>query len=1048
MPKFSHSQTIASTNTDTTIVGTNEKSSRTNSDQISLSQFASWNSSITQTADHFATDTSDGLNSEDASRRLGEYGENCLDEGKGVSIWQVFLHQVCNAMVVVLLICMAISFGIKDWIAGGVIGGVFFLNVAVGFIQEFSAEKTMAALRSLSSPTARVIRDGDDQTIPSLNVVPGDLVVAKVGDTIPADLRLVSSMNFETDEALLTGESLPVAKDHKTVVDFDSPVGDRINMAFSSSVVSKGRAVGIVVATGMSTEIGAIAKSLKESENKKVRSIKVDRKRDFLPTLLGAGKDVAGAFLGTTTGTPLHRLLAKLSIMLFGVAVLLAIIAMAAQKFRVNREVAVYAICVALSMIPASLVVVLTITMAMGTSAMVKRNVIVRKLDSLEALGAVNDICSDKTGTLTQGKMVVRKAWVPGVCRLAVDSDTNPFDPTAGIITGTFSDDEKPENVDDQVVASQERLRQFVMSATMANIATIHQEADTGDWKCHGDPTEIAVQVFTSRLQYPRDRFTAPENEKKVQSPKEYQHVAEFPFDSSVKRMSAIYKHSGSEDGAQIVFTKGAVERLVGICSTWYGDNTDPSSTELLPFSDKEHQRVFQMVEELASQGLRVLAFASKTLPKDFSLSSAGEGEQSQRLAVESNLTFLGLVGIYDPPRAESAGAVAKCHKAGITVHMLTGDHPGTAKAIAQEVGILPTNFGEYATDVVKSMVYTATEFDALTDSEIDSLPQLPLVIARCAPQTKVRMIEALHRRKAFTAMTGDGVNDSPSLKQADVGIAMGISGSDVAKDASDIVLSDDNFASITNAIEEGRRMADNIQKFVLHLLAGNVSQVLFLMIALAFKDHDNYSVFPLSPVEVLWIIMVTSSFPAMGLGVEQAELGIMEKPPKDPRKAIFTPEVLCDMLLYGLWLAIICLVTFIGIVYGDGNGNLGQGCNESYSEACRYVYRARSTAFAEMTWGLLLLAWEVVDMRRSPFQFPRRIWQNQFLFWSVVLGFVSVFPIIYIPVINKDVFKHSPITWEWGVAFLGLIVFIMGSELYKFAKRRFFRGKMTVSSV
>lgn len=391
------------------------------------------------------------------------------------------------------------------------------------------------------------------------------------------------------------------------------------------------------------------------------------------------------------------------------------------------------------------------------------------------------------------------------------------------------------------------------------------------------------------------------------------------------------------------------------------------------------------------------------------------------------------------------------CHKAGINVHMLTGDHPGTAKAIAQEVGILPHNLYHYPEDVVKVMVMTAHEFDSLSDDEIDNLPVLPLVIARCAPQTKVRMIDALHRRKAFCAMTGDGVNDSPSLKRSDVGIAMGIAGSDVAKDASDIVLSDDNFASILNAVEEGRRMAANIQKFVLHLLAGNISQALFLLIGLVFQDVNGYSVFPLSPVEVLWIIMITSSFPAMGLGVEAAAPDIMDKPPVDPKAGVFTWEIIVDMLIYGLWIAVVCIVSFVVVVYGDGDGELGYDCNNKYNESCKYVFRARSTSFLTMTWCLLLLAWEVIDIRRSLFamhpetdtpytQVFKDLWSNQFLFWSVILGFITAPPLLYIPVINHDVFKHGPIGWEWGISIAGVVIFLVGAEVYKWFKRIYYR--------
>lgn len=1030
---------MSTNHNDFTNLDSNENSSSINTCQP-------WTLSINQTLSTFSTNKESGLSETEAENRIQEYGENLLDDDSGVSFVSIVIRQVFNAMILVLLICMAISFGIKDYIAGGVIAGVFFINVGVGVLQELRAEKTMASLRSLSSPTAHVIRSEKDMTLPSKLLVPGDLVLLRVGDTIPADSRILTSLNFETDEALLTGESVPVAKEHESVFEANTPVGDRINMAFSSSMVTKGRATAIVVATGMNTEIGKTAASLKGANKTKFMARRGDlnemNKKQKVTAFGGIIYDMIGAFLGTNRGTPLQRLLSQLSIFLFLVAVVLAIIAMAAQKFKLNREVAVYAIALAISMIPASLVVVLTITMSVGAKSMVRRHVIVRKLDSLEALGAVNDICSDKTGTITQGKMLARNAWIPQLGEVQVSKVNEPFNPHSGEAVMTTEDEKTP--LDKDVFVNDSKFLQFVRCGSLANVATVREDyvgddAVNKQWIAHGDPTEIAIQVFVYRFGFPRQKLTD-------EADPEFKLQTEFPFDSTVKRMSSVYKQRGDENGHFCVYTKGAVERILDVCTTWNGDNgTEVNLTQ----SGKDI--ISQKAESFAAQGLRVLALAFRPLDCD---TNPVIWEKIDRNDVESNLNFIGLIGIYDPPREESSRSVLKCRRAGINVHMLTGDHPSTAQAIAKEVGILPKNLYEYSPDVVKAMVMTAPEFDALTDNQIDQLPVLPLVIARCAPQTKVRMIEALHRRKAFTAMTGDGVNDSPSLKIADVGIAMGITGSDVAKDASDIVLSDDNFASIYNAIEEGRRMTDNIRKFALHLLAGNISQVLFLVVGLAFKDVDDYSVFPLSPVEVLWIIMITSSFPAMGLGVEDAEPDIMEREPTDPKSVIFTWEVIIDMLVYGVIIATVCLVTFVIVVYAYGNGDLAYDCNERYSYACRYVYRGRSTSFVEMTWCLLILAWEVTDLKRSIFrnlvagsfsptawkQFGKDLYKNKMLFWSIVLGFVCVFPIIYIPVINKKVFKHSPISWEWALAFAGLLVFLIGTELYKWAKRVYFR--------
>ncbi|KAG7662584.1 ENA2 [[Candida] subhashii] len=1020
-----------------------------NSEKAGSPTFEAHRLSVERVAEAYKTDIVNGLTTHEVDELFKIHGANSLGDGEEISFTKILVHQIFNAMILVLIISMVIALAIKDWISGGVIGFVVFLNVLVGFIQEYKAEKTMGSLRTLSSPTARVSRNGDDITIPAEQVVPGDIVHIRVGDTVPADLRLFDSLNLETDEALLTGESLPVVKNHQLVYDDYSvpiPIGDRLNLAYSSSIVSKGRGSGIVLSTGLNTEIGNIAKSLKTDTGLIKR---VDRsgdrkpsKKEYTDAATKTISNVVGNILGVNVGTPLQRKLSWLAIFLFFVAVLSAIVVMASQKMRVNKEVAIYAIVVALSMIPAALIVVLTITMAVGTQVMVSKNVIVRKLDSLEALGGIDDICSDKTGTLTQGKMIAKKLWLPNVGTFEAQHVGEPFNPTVGQVNYVAysplyikeSDEEIDFNkpVSDPIPTT---LHDTLMTATMANIATIHQVKDeeSGElvWKPHGDPTEIAVQVFTSRLNYAREDVSEG-----------FEHIAEFPFDSAIKRMSTVYK--GTEDGEYHVYTKGAVERILKLCDHWYGVNASPDavdSQELLKLTDEDRQMIECNMNVLSGQGLRVIAFATKTLPKDSDVSF------EDRETIERGLIFQGLIGIYDPPREETARSVKLCHKAGINVHMLTGDHPGTAKAIAQEVGILPHNLYHYSEEVVKVMVMSAHDFDALTDDEIDKLPVLPLVIARCAPQTKVRMIDALHRRKKFAAMTGDGVNDSPSLKKADVGIAMGLNGSDVAKEASDIVLSDDNFASILNAIEEGRRMSSNIQKFVLMLLTSNVAQGLYLLVGLAFLDDSGFSVFPLSPVEVLWTIVVASCFPAMGLGQERASDDILEKPPIN---TIFTWEVIIDMIGYGFWMAASCLLCFVIVVFIHGDGDLGINCNQTDADVdvCDLVFRGRAASFSNMTWCALLFAWECIHPYNSLFHMRQEtdnswwkqtaidLWGNQFLFWSVVIGCASVFPVVYIPVINTKVFLHKPITWEWGVAVACSALFLVGAEAWKWGKR------------
>ncbi|KIW97426.1 potassium/sodium efflux P-type ATPase, fungal-type [Cladophialophora bantiana CBS 173.52] len=1026
---------------------------------------------------HLETRLDSGLSSAQVQQYQQKYGPNRLEGDGGVSWYAILGKQISNAMILVLVLAMALSYGVEDFVEGAVITAVIVLNVVIGFYQEFQAEKKMDALRSLSSPSAAVIRDGNEMTVPSAEVVPGDIVSIKTGDTVPADLRLFEVMNLECDEAILTGEALPVAKEvefeakHGTAKE-DLGLGDRLNIAYSSSTVTKGRGRGVVVYTGMSTAIGGIAASMQGKRRKPNRSMSRKKYGPMQPVKGGALRVYDGVrkFLGLTGGTPLQIKLSKLAYVLFGCAILLAIIVFGVNRFNVTNEVAIYAISTGIAIIPESLIAVLTITMVVGMTQMRKRKVVIRQLSALEALGGVTNICSDKTGTLTQGKMVTRKAFIPGVGIYSVENSNNASDPTEGTITlgkapksrqeveaerlareeafdrkrstAGISFDLPSEKVvqKDAEKASVEQdnnavrpnldvtpeLQAFLESAALCNLATVRKVTEDGQekWKTAGDPTEIALQVFSHRFNH---------GKKTLEEENGWTQKMEYPFDSSIKRMSVVYTKAG--EGHSIIFTKGAVERIIDLCTAvGVGENEQAMTASV-------KEGILEQMTFLAEQGLRVLAIARK-----FTTMEIAEHSDVDRSLVEKDLCLLGLAGLYDPPRLETKTAVQACTTAGITVSMLTGDHPSTATAIAKEVGIIPRNMGSLPADVAAAIVKTATEFDRMSDSEIDALPTLPLVVARCAPETKVRMIEALHRRNKFAAMTGDGVNDSPSLKLADVGIAMGLNGSDVAKSASDIVLTDDNFASIVNAVEEGRRMFDNIQRFVLHLLTSNVGEVILLICGLGFQDDTGFSVFPLSPLQILWINMLTSSFPAFGLGREKASPDVMERPPHDNKKGVFTWELITDMLVYGTIQGTCCLMTFVFIVYGPGPDGLGRDCNRKYNDTCDVVFRARAAVFAELTWLILISAWEFKALRRSMFRinphdprtFPffQDIWENQFLFWSVVIGALSVFPAVYIPGLNTSVFKHKGISWEWAPAIVCVFVFVSGMEAWKYVKR------------
>ncbi|KAJ5624445.1 ATPase P-type K/Mg/Cd/Cu/Zn/Na/Ca/Na/H-transporter [Penicillium lagena] len=949
------------------------------------------------------TDVRYGLSSAEAAARLERDGPNTMGEMESVSVWGILLRQVSNSLTLVLLLTMGLSYGIHDYIEGGVITAVIVLNIVVGFVQDYRAEKDILSLHCLSAPICKAIRDNRVISVKAESLVVGDIVQLAVGDIVPADLRLFDGMNASMDEALLTGESLPVLKTpHITLVAPDIPIGDRTNMAYSGCSTTQGRAMGIVTATGMQTEVGKIAQLLQDKGS--------DDSANSFARLALRMKSSAMNILGLV-GTPLQVKLSKFALLLFGLAILLAIIVFSVNKWNVQGEVLIYGICVAVAVIPESLIAVLTITMAVGTKAMAKGNVIVRKLQCLEAVGGVTNICSDKTGTLTQGKMIARCAWIPNVGTMTVRETTNPFDPTNGLVQldGIEWDSSQP-------IEQHPALHVFFSAIALCNLSTVHQANKT--WTAVGEPTEIALHILAMRFDFGKNVILAK---------RKLDLHTEYPFDSAIKKMTVIY--TNSTDKVNEIYTKGAPEAVLPHVSA----------------SEEEMSIMKEAADRMAGEGLRVLCVAHKTVPM------GDTSEISPRGSGESNLQFAGFVGLYDPPRIETAAAVRKCQMAGIAVHMLTGDHIKTATAIASEVGILD----RLDTSVkCRKLVMSADEFDKLSDPDIDSMEELPLVVARCSPATKVRMVEAMHRRRAFCVMTGDGVNDSPALKRADVGIAMGKNGSDVAKEAADMVLTDDNFASIVKAVEEGRRLFDNIQKashifFLMHLLISNIAQVILLLIALAFKDTSGSSVFPLSPLEILWANLVTSSFLAVGLGLEEAQPDIMYRPPHNLRVGVFTRELIVDKMIYGTFMGSLCLISFICVIYaaGVGSSDLGEGCNQAYNPTCHAVFRARATTFATLTFLLLVTAWEVKHFSRSLFNmdpirspqalsvFPT-VWRNRFLFCAVMAGFVIVFPVIYLPVINELVFKHHAITWEWGIVVGCTAVYLLGVESWKAVKR------------
>ncbi|KAL1407966.1 hypothetical protein Q8F55_004763 [Vanrija albida] len=997
-----------------------------------------------------------GLSEEEAAQRLAKYGPNRIKPPPKANIWKIIGRQVANAMTAILIGAMAVSFGVMDWISGGVIAALILLNISVGTWTEWEAEKIVASLESVGAPIANVVRHNaagvvSTRTIAVDEVVPGDIVVIKNGDIVPADGRVLDGVsNLEADEAFLTGESLPVAKQSEPVGEDNCPVGDRVSMVFSGAQITKGRAHVVVTSTGMGTEIGKIAKAL---QNKAVRT----------ETGWAARVHRIKVTLGLAETSPLQIKLNSLAYTLLCAAIVTAIVVLASTGFKnIPKSMATYTVAAAVSMLPVSIVAVVSLTLAQASSDLAKRNALVRRMDAIEALAGIYNVCSDKTGTLTVGRMVVKKMWVPvqdsrdGAAPTdtttgqvyGFETGSDPFYPRGEVtpddtplVSGATLDD-KDVDQDDVApveVSTMERgLRELAICTSLCNQATLAPGTEEGQgYQANGDPTEVALQVAAHKLGFDKphltgaithahsdkaklERHTSRGSVLRVDPIKgHYEQVLEHPFDSTVKRMSMAYKLVDGEKPELVCVLKGAVERVLPCC-THVRDQ---------PLTDSVLAEIMTKVEALASQGLRVLAFAAKYAPVD----KEAAIKAMPRADFEQGFTFLGLAGIFDPPRKESPGAVADCRKAGITPRMLTGDHPATATAIALQIGIL-----DGSKSYSKSAVMTGQQFDALTDAEVDALDDLPLVVARCAPETKVRMVDAIHRRKQTTAMTGDGVNDSPALKRADVGVAMG-TGSDVAKQSARIILTDDNFASAIRAIRKGRSVFKNLSKFLLYLLSGNIGELVVLLIGLAFRDEKGHSVFPLSPVAALWINTLTAGPPAMALGLEPTAADAMDQPPSEYR-TLFTWEFYIDLAFYGLLMGAQALINFVIVMYGYFPGDLGVDCNDRASASCDPVFAARACCMATLMIVMLIHALQCKHSTMSLFKM--NLMDNKVLLWCVVVLVLSMFPVVYIPVINDKVFLIGQLKWEWGIVFGMVIVYFIASEAYKWCKRIYFRRR------
>jgi P-type Ca2+ transporter type 2C len=850
----------------------------------------------------------EGLSNEEAVSRLAEYGPNELREKTKRTPFMMFLEQFKDFMIIVLIISAVISGVIGDAVDTLAIVVIVVLNAVVGFIQEYRAERAMAALKKMASPTADVMRDGVPVTIPASGLVPGDLVVLEAGKIVPADLRLLEAVRMKVEEAALTGESLPADKLETVLSDEHLPLGDRRNMAYKGTIVSYGRGRGVVVATGMETELGRIAAMLQEQE---------EGKTPLQKRLAAFGRRLAIAFL-----------------------IICAIVfAMGAMRGEDPLLMLLTAISLAVAAIPEALPAVVTISLALGARKMVGQNALIRKLPAVETLGSVTYICSDKTGTLTLNKMTVEEIHAGG----------------ASYCAAAFDDEYPPSLID------------LYESMALSNDARPDAEG-----KVMGDPTEIALYLAAEQAGF-----------RKADLEKALPRVAEIPFDSGRKCMTTVHR----DDAGRIrSFTKGAVEeilaRSVGSLSP------DGAVTAI------DRDELQKTGERMAAAGQRVIALGSRdwdSIPEDMNPQS-----------VEAELVFLGLVGIMDPPREEARDAVEQCKKAGIRPVMITGDHPLTAMAIARRLGLV----GDDAAEVM-----TGRELAALPIGAFEERVEHIRVYARVAPEQKLKIVKALQDRGQFVAMTGDGVNDAPALRKADIGIAMGITGTDVSKEAGHMILLDDNFATIVKAVQEGRRIYDNIRKFIKFIMASNTGEIWTIFLA-PFLGLP----LPLLPIHILWINLVTDGVPGLALAAEPAEKGIMLRPPRHPQESIFAHGLGTSIVWVGLLIGTVSIIT------------------QAWSLRTGHAHW-QTMVFTVLCLSQMGNVLAVRSERESLFSMG--LFTNKPLACAVALTFVLQMATIYIPFL-QPVFKTEALSPVELVICLGLSsVAFVAVETEKFIRRR-----------
>ncbi|MEW5802770.1 MAG: cation-translocating P-type ATPase [bacterium] len=871
-----------------------------------------WQLDISETEKLLATDLSSGLTQKEAELRLQKYGPNQLKEKKGHSPFRLFLEQFRDFIIWVLLGAAFVSGFLGEWVDAWAIVVIVILNALLGFIQEYRAEKSLAALKKLSSPTSKVIRDGKKILSPSSELVTGDLIEIEAGDNIPADCRLVSlTPGFATHEASLTGESNPVMKTALTLEEKSTPLADRVNMTYMGTSVSSGKARAAVTETGMQTELGKIAGMIQSIGRE---STPLQKKLEQF------GKWIVYLCFG-----------------LVGIVFLLGIL-------RGGKVIDMFltAVSLAVAAIPEGLPAVVTIALALGVQRMVKRHALIRKLPSVETLGSATVICTDKTGTLTKNEMTVQAVFtgdtlfrVTGVGyepkgeflpagERGPDGQGGAFDPP----------DQQPD------------LQKALSCCVLCNGAQL--VAEDGIYRIIGDPTEGALLSAAAKAGLLKDHLE-----------EKFPLVEEIPFDSDRKKMTIVRK---GEDGRCIAFVKGAPDVLLDNCRAM------ENGGQVKTLSESDRKRIFQVNSDLADQAMRVLAVAYRVFDAPLKDYNARD--------VEKDLVFLGLVAMIDPAREEAKEAIKKCGTAGIRTVMITGDHKLTATAIARQLGFFKED----------SRALTGDELDTLSDDELYRDVEKISVYARVSPEHKLRVVRAWRKRGEVVAMTGDGVNDAPALKEADIGVAMGITGTDVTKEVSDMVITDDNFASIVAAVEEGRGIYDNIKKFIHYLLSCNAGEILVMLIA----SLAGMPV-PLLPIHILWINLVTDGLPALALGVDPADPNIMLRPPHPAHESVITRSRGILMLFQGSFIAICSLLAFSFILFIE-KGALEQ---------------ARTAAFMVLACSQLFHSFNCRSMTASLFSIG--VFTNKKLLIAAALSFLLQMAAIYIPFLQV-IFKTRPL--------------------------------------